>query len=82
MHSATPPLKIYFRGGQTETLLGWVTSGFELYAAFGPLVTKPAAINVRVAVVVAVAMLALVCGVVSVICVPVVSAWWPLGDVA
>lgn len=47
MHSATPPLKIYFRGGQTETLLGWVTSGFELYAAFGPLVTKPAAINVR-----------------------------------
>ncbi|CAH3190109.1 unnamed protein product [Porites evermanni] len=26
-------------------LLGWVTSGFELYAAFSPLVTKPDAIN-------------------------------------
>lgn len=28
-----------------ETMLAWVTSGFELYATFEPLVTKPDAIN-------------------------------------
>ena len=45
IHSTTPPMKIYFHVGTHETILGWVTSSFELYAAFGPLVTKPAAIN-------------------------------------
>ncbi|CAH1784209.1 unnamed protein product [Owenia fusiformis] len=45
MHSTSRPLKILFHVGSYETLLGWVTSGFELYAVFGPLVTKPTAIN-------------------------------------
>lgn len=45
IHSSARPLKIYFHNGQRETLLGWITVGFELYACFGPLVTKPAAIN-------------------------------------
>ncbi|ELT95737.1 hypothetical protein CAPTEDRAFT_164017 [Capitella teleta] len=45
IHSSSRPLKILFHVGSHETLLGWVTSGFELYAVFGPLVTKSAAIN-------------------------------------
>lgn len=45
IHSTARPLKIYFHVGQKETILGWVTFGFELYACFSPLVTKPAAIN-------------------------------------
>eukprot|EP00038_Savillea_parva_P002481 m.114717 g.114717 ORF g.114717 m.114717 type:complete len:491 (+) comp10854_c0_seq2:327-1799(+) len=45
IHSSSRPLKIYFHNGQRETMLGWITVGFELYACFGPLVTKPAAIN-------------------------------------
>ncbi|XP_070535609.1 vacuolar fusion protein MON1 homolog A-like [Ptychodera flava] len=39
------PLKILFHATEKETLLGWITSGFELYATFGPLVTKPVAIT-------------------------------------
>lgn len=45
IHSNTRPLKIYWHNSQRETILGWVTYGFELFATFGPLVTKPAAIN-------------------------------------
>lgn len=45
IHSASRPLKILCHVGTREMLLGWVTSGFELYAAFSPLVTKPDAIN-------------------------------------
>eukprot|EP00040_Diaphanoeca_grandis_P004486 m.29040 g.29040 ORF g.29040 m.29040 type:complete len:504 (-) comp16027_c1_seq1:169-1680(-) len=45
IHSEARPLKIYWHAGERETLLGWVTYGFELFATFGPLVTKPAAIN-------------------------------------
>lgn len=45
IHSASRPLKILCHVGSREMLLGWVTSGFELYAAFSPLVTKPVAIN-------------------------------------
>ncbi|XP_033107799.1 protein SAND-like [Anneissia japonica] len=44
MHSKARPLKIMFHVSQHEALLGWVTSGFELYATFGALTTKPAAI--------------------------------------
>ncbi|XP_078000026.1 vacuolar fusion protein MON1 homolog A-like [Glandiceps talaboti] len=44
LHSSRP-VKILFHAGEKETLLGWVTSGFELYATFGPLVTKPVAIT-------------------------------------
>ncbi|XP_019634270.1 PREDICTED: vacuolar fusion protein MON1 homolog A-like isoform X2 [Branchiostoma belcheri] len=45
VHNSARPLKILFHVGSKETMLGWITSGFELYATFGPLVTKPAAIN-------------------------------------
>ncbi|CAH3104521.1 unnamed protein product [Pocillopora meandrina] len=44
IHSPARPLKILCHVGVREMLLGWVTSGFELYAAFSPLVTKPDAI--------------------------------------
>ncbi|XP_045167306.2 vacuolar fusion protein MON1 homolog A-like [Mercenaria mercenaria] len=45
IHSSSRPLKILYHVGQYEALLGWVTGGFELYAVFGPLVTKSLAIN-------------------------------------
>lgn len=45
IHSSSNPLKIFFHVGQNETLLGWVNAGFELIAVFGPLITKPIAIN-------------------------------------
>eukprot|EP00054_Salpingoeca_dolichothecata_P018406 m.113092 g.113092 ORF g.113092 m.113092 type:complete len:515 (+) comp22858_c0_seq6:97-1641(+) len=45
IHSQARPLKIYYHGGTHECLLGWVTSAFELYAAFGPLTTKNVAIE-------------------------------------
>jgi hypothetical protein len=45
IHSPARPLKILFHVGMKETVLGWVTPGFELYAVFGPLVTKPVAIS-------------------------------------
>ena len=38
-------LRILFHSGKDETVLGWMTAGFELYAVFEPLVTKPAIIN-------------------------------------
>lgn len=44
IHSPARPLKILCHVGIREMLLGWVTSGFELYAAFSPLITKPDAI--------------------------------------
>lgn len=44
MHRKTRPLKLLFHVGEQETMLGWVTSGFELYAAFGPLVSKSAVV--------------------------------------
>ncbi|XP_013380579.1 vacuolar fusion protein MON1 homolog A [Lingula anatina] len=45
IHSSARPLKILFHVGANETLLGWMTSGFELYTVFGPLVTKTQAIT-------------------------------------
>ncbi|XP_067684520.1 vacuolar fusion protein MON1 homolog A-like [Haliotis asinina] len=45
IHTSGRPLKILFHVGRYETLLGWVTQGFELYAVFGPLVTKTGAIH-------------------------------------
>ena len=35
----------YYLTTQTETIVSWVTSGFELYATFGPLESKPIAIK-------------------------------------
>ncbi|XP_059152253.1 vacuolar fusion protein MON1 homolog A-like isoform X2 [Physella acuta] len=45
IHTSGRPLKILFHVGPYETLLGWITQGFELYAVFGPLVTKISAIH-------------------------------------
>ncbi|XP_074645547.1 vacuolar fusion protein MON1 homolog A-like [Tubulanus polymorphus] len=45
IHNSTRPLRLLFHVGEYETLLGWVTAGFELYTVFGPLVTKPIAIH-------------------------------------
>ncbi|CAL1532083.1 unnamed protein product [Lymnaea stagnalis] len=45
IHTSGRPLKILFHVGPYETLLGWVTPGFELFAVFGPLVTKITAIH-------------------------------------
>eukprot|EP01087_Luapelamoeba_hula_P024860 TRINITY_DN9619_c0_g1_i1.p1 TRINITY_DN9619_c0_g1~~TRINITY_DN9619_c0_g1_i1.p1 ORF type:complete len:755 (+),score=126.39 TRINITY_DN9619_c0_g1_i1:298-2265(+) len=39
------PHKVYYYISKRESVLAWVTSGFELFAAFGPLVSKPDAIN-------------------------------------
>ncbi|KAK0157325.1 hypothetical protein PV328_011082 [Microctonus aethiopoides] len=45
LHAVNRPLKLIFQQMHNETMLAWVTSGFELYATFEPLVTKPDAIN-------------------------------------
>ncbi|KAF9409978.1 Vacuolar fusion protein mon1b [Podila epigama] len=44
MHRKTRPLKLLFHIGEFETMLGWATSSFELYAAFGPMVSKSAVV--------------------------------------
>ncbi|KAF8947463.1 Vacuolar fusion protein mon1b [Haplosporangium gracile] len=44
MHRKARPFKLLFHVGEQETMLGWITSGFELYAAFGPLVSKSAVV--------------------------------------
>uniref|UniRef100_UPI00358F3644 vacuolar fusion protein MON1 homolog A isoform X2 n=1 Tax=Myxine glutinosa TaxID=7769 RepID=UPI00358F3644 len=45
IHSASRPLKLIYHVWHFETLLAWVTAGFELYTCFSPLVTKAAAIH-------------------------------------
>ncbi|XP_048878508.1 vacuolar fusion protein MON1 homolog A [Brienomyrus brachyistius] len=48
MHHPTRPLRSIYSCGESESLLAWVTSGFELYLCFSPLATKAlaaAAIN-------------------------------------
>ncbi|XP_067002562.1 vacuolar fusion protein MON1 homolog [Anabrus simplex] len=45
LHAASRPLKLLHQQLDKETMLGWVTSGFELYVTFEPLVTKHGAIN-------------------------------------
>ncbi|MBN3306715.1 MON1B protein, partial [Amia calva] len=45
LHSASRPLKLIYHVAERETLLAWVTSKFELYTCFSPLVTKASAIN-------------------------------------
>ncbi|KAF8978975.1 Vacuolar fusion protein mon1b [Entomortierella lignicola] len=44
MHRKTRPLKLLFHVGKHETMLGWITTSFELYAAFGPFVSKSAVV--------------------------------------
>ncbi|KAF9586184.1 Vacuolar fusion protein mon1b [Lunasporangiospora selenospora] len=45
MHKKTRPLKLLFHAGDQEIMLGWITTSFELYAAFGPLVSKNAMVQ-------------------------------------
>ncbi|KAM3878376.1 vacuolar fusion protein MON1 homolog A [Diretmus argenteus] len=45
LHHPTRPLRSIYRCGETENLLAWVTSGFELYLCFSPLGTKAVAVS-------------------------------------
>ncbi|KAL1270267.1 hypothetical protein QQF64_032556 [Cirrhinus molitorella] len=45
IHSTSRPLKLIYHSAGKETLLAWVTSKFEMYACFTPLVTKKSAIG-------------------------------------
>ncbi|XP_002125768.2 vacuolar fusion protein MON1 homolog A [Ciona intestinalis] len=45
IHNPAIPLKLLFEVSDEETMLAWVASGFELYVAFSPLVTKGQAIS-------------------------------------
>ncbi|KAF7693294.1 vacuolar fusion protein MON1 homolog B [Silurus meridionalis] len=45
IHNTSRPLKLIYHVAARETLLAWVTSKFELYTCFSPLVTKSCAIN-------------------------------------
>ncbi|RUP45344.1 trafficking protein Mon1-domain-containing protein [Jimgerdemannia flammicorona] len=40
MHSRTRPLKLYYYNSESESMLGWITSSFELYVTFNPLISK------------------------------------------
>ncbi|KAG0199389.1 Vacuolar fusion protein mon1b [Mortierella sp. GBA30] len=44
MHRKSRPMQLLFHGGDHETVLGWITPRFELYAVFGPLVSKSAVV--------------------------------------
>ncbi|XP_029466625.1 vacuolar fusion protein MON1 homolog B-like [Rhinatrema bivittatum] len=46
LHSTSRPLRLIYHMTEKETLLAWVTSKFELYTSFSPLVTKAGAISV------------------------------------
>src|SRR5690606_32827699 len=37
--------KVFYQGSQSETIVGWVTTGFELYATVGPLESKASCIK-------------------------------------
>lgn len=45
LHHPTRPLRSFYRCSNTENLLAWVTSGFELYLCFSPLGTKALAFS-------------------------------------
>merc|ERR1739848_140026 len=45
IHSGARALKMLCYSTKTELMLGWVTSGFELYATFSPLTSKETAMN-------------------------------------
>lgn len=45
LHHPTRPLRSFYRCGETENLMAWVTSGFELYLCFSPLATKALAVS-------------------------------------
>ncbi|XP_068171083.1 vacuolar fusion protein MON1 homolog A isoform X1 [Antennarius striatus] len=45
VHHPTRPLRSFYRCGESENLMAWVTSGFELYLCFSPLGTKALAVS-------------------------------------
>jgi hypothetical protein len=45
LHNKTNSLKIIYMQQNYETVLGWMTSNFEIFATFSPLVTKDIAIR-------------------------------------
>ena len=45
LHNSTNSLRIIYMQKKYETILGWITSNFEIYATFSPLVTKDKAIR-------------------------------------
>ncbi|XP_008291707.1 vacuolar fusion protein MON1 homolog A [Stegastes partitus] len=45
LHHPTRPLRTFYRCSESENLMAWVTSGFELYLCFSPLATKALAVS-------------------------------------
>jgi len=45
VHSSETPCKVVYYNTQLESMIGWCTEFFQLYAAFGPLVSKSLAIR-------------------------------------
>ncbi|XP_061543144.1 vacuolar fusion protein MON1 homolog A [Phycodurus eques] len=45
VHHPTRPLRSFYRCGETENMMAWVTSGLEVYLCFSPLGTKALAIS-------------------------------------
>ncbi|CAK1547715.1 unnamed protein product [Leptosia nina] len=45
MHCACSPAKLIFRSNSLDTVLAWITNGFELYVTFDPLMEKDQAIR-------------------------------------
>ncbi|KRX89088.1 MAP kinase-activated protein kinase 2 [Trichinella pseudospiralis] len=45
MHSEKHKHNIFYVTGDLENILGWVTTAFEVYAVFSPLITKPEAVS-------------------------------------
>lgn len=44
LHHPTRPLRSFYRCGERENMMAWMTSGFELYLCFSPLGTKALAV--------------------------------------
>lgn len=45
LHHPVRPLRSFYRCGEAENVLAWVTSGFELYLCFSPMATKALALS-------------------------------------
>lgn len=45
IHNMNRPLKLIYEMKETEIVLAWITSGYELYAIFEPLVDKNSVIS-------------------------------------
>ncbi|CAH0697380.1 unnamed protein product [Spodoptera exigua] len=45
IHCTSTPAKLIFRSNSCDTILAWVTNGFELYVTFDPLMEKDQAIK-------------------------------------